>query len=126
MLPGILHRVEAAGQHPTVLDAVTLALREGPRAELRRKLELIATRIAASIDERPFLVSQPALLSPRELEVALAAAARERSKEIAARLGVSVRTVDAQLQSAYRKLGVSSRDDLRAALGDVGLLDQVG
>ena len=45
----------------------------------------------------------------------------ERSREIADRLGVSVRTVDNLLQTVYRKLGVSSRDELRAALVEAGL-----
>jgi DNA-binding CsgD family transcriptional regulator len=62
------------------------------------------------------------VLTPREHEVARAAAARERSREIAARLGISVRTVDTQLQSVYRKLGVSSRDELRAVIDDVAPL----
>ena len=64
-------------------------------------------------------------LTPRELEVAIAAAERELSREIADRLGVSVRTVDHQLGSVYRKLGVSSRRDLRAALAQTGLLPDV-
>ncbi|WP_168627377.1 LuxR family transcriptional regulator [Cryobacterium sp. BB307] len=123
VLPGVLSRVEASGQEPTVLDAITLALRMRPSAELRRKLELMMVRIASVVDEQPFHRAPPPLLSRRELEVARAASARERSREIAERLGTSVRTVDTQLQSAYRKLGVSSRDGLREALAEVGLLD---
>ncbi len=122
-LPSVLARVEASGQEPTVLDAITLALRMRPPAELRRKLELMSVRIASVVDEQPFHRAPPPLLSRRELEVARAASARERSREIAERLGTSVRTVDTQLQSAYRKLGVSSRDGLREALAEVGLLD---
>lgn len=122
VLPAVLRRVEAAGQQPTVLDAVTLALRMRPPAELRRKLELIWTRLSGSVEEQPFHRRKP-VLTPRELEVARAAARRERSREIAARLGTSLRTVDTQLHSAYRKLGVSSRDELRDALSEVGLLD---
>src|SRR5690606_22633063 len=81
--PSILRRVEASGQAPTVLDAIAQALTMRPSAELRRKLELIAVRIAPTIDERAFLRRQQPLLSRRELEVARAAASRERSKEIA-------------------------------------------
>ena len=62
------------------------------------------------------------LLTPRELDVARAAARRLRSREIAEELGISVRTVDNQLQSAYRKLGVRSRDALRDVLAETGLL----
>ena len=43
------------------------------------------------------------------------------SKEIAQRPGTSPRTVEAQLRSAYRKLGVNSRDGLREALAEAGL-----
>ena len=42
----------------------------------------------------------------------LLAAAGASSREIAERLVISVRTVDNHLQSAYRKLGVSRRQDL--------------
>lgn len=55
-------------------------------------------------------------LTPRELDVARLAATRSRSREIAERLGLSVRTVDNHLARAYRKLGVTGRDDLREAL----------
>ncbi|MET0769573.1 MAG: helix-turn-helix transcriptional regulator [Solirubrobacteraceae bacterium] len=39
------------------------------------------------------------------------------SAEIAARLVVSVRTVDNHLQRAYGKLGIGSRQELAGALG---------
>ncbi len=85
------------------------------------ELELMLLRVSADVEEAPFQRTPPQLLTPRELEVARAAAARERSREIAERLGTSPRTVETQLLSVYRKLGVSSRDDLRDALADVGL-----
>ncbi len=56
-------------------------------------------------------------LTPREREIALLAAQGRSSREIADRLVLSVRTVDNHLQSAYRKLGVSGRGELTAALG---------
>jgi DNA-binding CsgD family transcriptional regulator len=55
-------------------------------------------------------------LTSREREVALLAAAGVPSKEIAERLFVSKRTVDSHLDRIYRKLGVSGRDQLGAAL----------
>jgi DNA-binding CsgD family transcriptional regulator len=61
-------------------------------------------------------------LTPRELEVALLAGARARSREIAERFGISARTVEHQLGSVYRKLGISSRDELRDALVDAGVI----
>lgn len=87
-----------------------------PTPGIRRKLELIAATVAHRVDEPAVQGRRAGLLTPRELEVALAAAGRERSREIAARLGVSPRTVESQLQSVFRKLGVNSRDELGAAL----------
>jgi DNA-binding NarL/FixJ family response regulator len=48
-------------------------------------------------------------LTPRELQVLRGLAAGERNKEIAARLGVSRRTVDRHVSNLYAKLRVSSR-----------------
>ncbi len=55
-------------------------------------------------------------LTEREWDIAQAAARRERSREIADRLGVSVRTVDNHLASVYRKLGISGRAELEVEL----------
>lgn len=55
-------------------------------------------------------------LTPRELEIATRAASGSSSAEIAASLGISVRTVDNLLQRAYVKLGVSGRRQLAARL----------
>jgi len=49
------------------------------------------------------------VLSERELEVLSAVARGDRSKEIAASLGITERTVKAHLASIYNKLGVDSR-----------------
>jgi DNA-binding CsgD family transcriptional regulator len=87
--------------------------RAGAAEELRtRVLRLRAMRPEAAT---PGLAGHAgfALLTVREREVIEMAAAGESSKSIAARLEVSVRTVDNLLQRAYRKLGVRGRDDLR-------------
>jgi DNA-binding CsgD family transcriptional regulator len=63
------------------------------------------------------LGASAAELTAREREIALLAAQGRTSREIADRLVLSVRTVDNHLQSAYRKLGVSGRGELAAALG---------
>jgi DNA-binding CsgD family transcriptional regulator len=55
-------------------------------------------------------------LSGREREIAMLAADGLSSKDIADRLYLSVRTVNNHLQSAYSKLGVSSRADLARSL----------
>jgi len=56
------------------------------------------------------------VLTHREREVAMLAAARTPSREIATRLDLSVRTVDNYLGRAYAKLGVASRTELAALL----------
>ncbi len=60
---------------------------------------------------RPLQGSRP--LTPREDEIARLASARWTDQEIADVLFISVRTVESHLASVYRKLGVSSRRDLR-------------
>ncbi|WP_156869791.1 AAA family ATPase [Sporichthya polymorpha] len=55
-------------------------------------------------------------LTGAELLTAWAAARGESNKSIAARLQLSVRTVETRLQGVYLKLGVSGRKDLAAAL----------
>jgi DNA-binding CsgD family transcriptional regulator len=55
-------------------------------------------------------------LTAREREVALLAAGGASSKDIAATLYLSSRTVDTHLARVYRKLGISGRDQLPAAL----------
>ena len=55
-------------------------------------------------------------LTRREREVAGLAAAGASSKEVAARLHISARTVENHLQSIYAKLGVTSREKLAEAI----------
>lgn len=59
----------------------------------------------------------PVLLTSREHETVLLASEGMTSKAIADRLGITVRTVDNHLGSAYSKLGVRGRADLAAVLG---------
>jgi two-component system, NarL family, response regulator YdfI len=61
-------------------------------------------------------------LTDRELEVLVAVARGERSKEIAVQLGISERTVKAHLASIYGKLGVDSRAAAIAVAAQRGLL----
>lgn len=62
------------------------------------------------------LASVASPLTARELEVATAVAGGATNREVAAATGVSVRTVENQLQSTYRKLGITSRADLATLL----------
>jgi NarL family two-component system response regulator YdfI len=61
-------------------------------------------------------------LTDREKEVLIGVARGERSKEIAARLGITERTVKAHLASIYNKLGVDSRAAAIAVASQRGLL----
>lgn len=51
-------------------------------------------------------------LTEREAQVAAAVASGSTNRQVAEQAGVSVRTVENQLQSTYRKLGVGARSDL--------------
>ena len=55
-------------------------------------------------------------LTPREYQVATLVAGGATNKDMATRLFVAVRTVDAHLQSVFRKLGINDRKDLPEAL----------
>jgi len=62
------------------------------------------------------------VLSEREMEVLAAVARGGRSKEIAAALGITERTVKAHLASIYNKLGVDSRAAAIAVAAQKGWL----
>lgn len=99
--------------------ASALTLRSGSRRAadaLSRRSLALAERCPGAATPALALAGPGAVLTTREREVAVLAAEGLASKEIAARLGRSVRTVDNHLQRAYQKLGVSSRDDLASAL----------
>jgi len=78
---------------------------ERARAELR----------AAGASAKQSL-GEPALLSAQERRVAELAADGQTSKEIAAQLSISARTVDGHLYRAFRKLNVTTRGGLSKAL----------
>jgi len=64
-----------------------------------------------SVELRLITQCQVKGLSKREVEVVTGAFRGKTDKEIAQQLGNSVRTVQQQLQTAYRKLGVRSRGE---------------
>jgi DNA-binding CsgD family transcriptional regulator len=65
----------------------------------------------------PALEGTPSGLTDRELDVAAQVVSGATSREAAAALYVSARTVDNHLASVYRKLGIGGRDELAAVLG---------
>jgi DNA-binding CsgD family transcriptional regulator/tetratricopeptide (TPR) repeat protein len=103
------------------------------RPPLRRGLDLAqrcgATRLqrtaadelAASGATRPDLaVTGPAALTPSELRVARLVAEGLSNRQVAERLFVTRKTVELHLSGTYRKLAITSRDQLRGALGGTG------
>lgn len=97
-------------------------------ATARRRGDVMAARrwewrAQQSLDEHPGMAlwlhdaQEGELLSARERQVALLAAERLSSREIAQQLGITPKTVANQLGAVYRKLGVSGRAELREVLG---------
>lgn len=88
------------------------------RPEQARRSRQNAIRVSTLWQVTPWPTAQPeeSVLTGREYEIAVRAAGRQRSREIARALDLSVRTVDNHLARAYRKLGITGRDELREAL----------
>ena len=97
----------------TERDTLLNTIRAAARGESLFKPDILQRAFAAQAATPPARSrpsqDNPLDLTPRELEVLHGAAAGERNKEIAHRLGISSRTVKAHLTSVYNKLGVDSR-----------------
>ena len=110
----------------TERDTLLNTIRAAARGESLFKPDILQRAFAAQAAIPPprSQTSQehPLDLTPRELEVLQGAAAGERNKEIAHRLGISPRTVKAHLTSVYNKLGVDSRGAAIAVAAQKGLL----
>ena len=76
-------------------------------------------RLAGARPRRTSLGGPPSL-TPAERRVARMAVAGASNAEIAQRLFVSLRTVETHLTHAYRKLDISSRDELAGVLAHEG------
>ena len=79
----------------------------------RARRELVAT----GLRPRQAAIEGAAALTPRQREICALAAAGKGNREIAQALFLSIKTVETHLAAGYRKLGISSRDDLATALG---------
>jgi NarL family two-component system response regulator YdfI len=116
-----------AGAHGYLLkdtdrDTLLNTIRAAARGETLLKPEIMARLLSQT---EPHLASKPRGdldLTDREREVLKAVARGERSKEIAARLGITERTIKAHLASIYNKLGVDSRAAAIAVASQRGLL----
>lgn len=82
------------------------------RRRWQEAVEAVPDRLPGAADP-----SVLAALTRREGEIAALAAAGATSQEIAERLYLSIRTVSNHLAKVYRKLGISGRSELAAALG---------
>jgi DNA-binding NarL/FixJ family response regulator len=95
--------------------------RDGERRR-SRAIMVDARQLIARLDgaRTPGLAPAAAVveLTSREREIAVLAAQGQSSKDIAARLVLSARTVDNHLQRVYDKLGVNSRQALADALAE--------
>ena len=99
-------------------------IRAAARGETLLKPEIM-TRVLSrvnAISETGLKTTELIHLTEREQEVLEAVAHGERSKEIAAQLGISERTVKAHLASIYDKLGVDSRAAAIAVAAQKGIL----
>jgi DNA-binding CsgD family transcriptional regulator len=76
------------------------------RAELQATGETLRRRDPATLDE----------LTPQELQIALQLAAGKTTRETAAAMFLSPKTVEYHLRHVYQKLGIHSREELRQAL----------
>jgi NarL family two-component system response regulator YdfI len=98
-------------------------IRAAARGETLLKPEIVARVISkAGMTFTRTETGSPSYLTEREGEVLAAVAKGERSKEIAAHLSITERTVKAHLASIYSKLGVDSRAAAIAIAAQKGLL----
>lgn len=124
----LMEEGQVPGDHARcLLDLGRVLRRRRARKECRRVLAQAAA-IAHRTGDQPLLslverelghsgrAATPDALTPAERRVALAAAQGLSNREIALECFVTVRTVETQLTSVYRKLGVRSRSQLVARL----------
>ncbi|MET7458422.1 LuxR C-terminal-related transcriptional regulator [Streptomyces sp. NPDC005574] len=116
--------LEAIGADLLAAEAATVASSLWRRFGQPRRAAAAAVQAQACATRcpgvgTPLLTTAEAVaaLTAREREVALLASAGTSSKDIAAILHLSVRTVDNHLQHAYSKLGVTTRRELADTLG---------
>lgn len=110
-----------AGAEASASAAVVLRRAGDTRGSAAAELRAaeLARRCEGAITPALRAIQTQAMLSRREIEVAVLAASGLANKEIASRLTVSVRTAENHLQRVYEKLGVARRADLGQALGSV-------
>jgi DNA-binding CsgD family transcriptional regulator len=106
------HRVRAREQLRAALEAFERLGAHGwadqAEAELAATGETARRRDASTLDQ----------LTPQELQIAHLLADGRTTREAAAAIFLSPKTVEYHLRHVYRKLGINSRDELAARLAD--------
>jgi DNA-binding CsgD family transcriptional regulator len=93
-------------------EALDMARRDGALATARRAHEELE---ASGEKLRPLMAGGVESLTPSELRVAGMAAEGKTNRAIAQELFLTVKTIEAHLSSAYRKLDIGSRSELPEA-----------
>ena len=83
---------------------------EKARAELAATGETARRRDVTTLND----------LTPQELQIALSLAGGRTTKETAAALFLSPKTIEYHLRNVYRKLSIGSRSELKAAMMGLG------
>jgi DNA-binding NarL/FixJ family response regulator len=121
-LDAVSRRFEEAGVMLSAADAAAEAAAAHERAGARRAVALSRGRAAAlardcGLADTPALdLLSPPTLTSREEEVARLAVQGMSNQDIADKLVLSVRTVEAHLAHVYTKFGISGRADLHTTL----------
>jgi non-specific serine/threonine protein kinase len=110
-------------EHLAPIRAAAGATAETLHAQGRRMpLEDAVTAALSDAPERPWRAGSGPELTRREAEVAVLVASGLTNRQIAARLYVSVRTVDVHVDHIFGKLGLSTRSQLTAWAHQQGLM----
>jgi HD-GYP domain-containing protein (c-di-GMP phosphodiesterase class II) len=106
-------------------EAATAALRQDVRAG-RLAADAVDAVLSASGAARPRRRSGPAGLTPREVEVLVLIARGASTRQVAHRLGITVKTVGTFIERIYTKIGVSTRSGAALVAVQHGLLGTLG
>jgi DNA-binding CsgD family transcriptional regulator len=101
---------QLAKLHEVRGDSAAASLASAKATLIRRATPMLRTPATRSV---------PKGLTGRELDVVVRAVEGGSSRELAAALFLSPRTVENHLASAYRKLGLGGRDDLAVHFADL-------
>ena len=89
-----------------------------PTAQQVSSAEFAATELEATgASTREASARKSGLLTPQELQVALAVASGATNREAASQLFLSSKTIEYHLSRIFRKLEIAARGELGAALG---------